>query len=226
MPRSSLLIDPDLRERQVATLFAEWPTDLAGVLVGGYAVAAYGRPRYSVDVDIVAPMADRLEWEGWLKSHRLVRQKTHRVAGPDGRPVEVERWQRRAVSLDLMTGGVRDRDSHATIPEEWVLRDPIPIWLELLSGRVEHPVKVVRTEGLWAMKILAGRPQDLTDLFGIMAQPVNLREVRELFGTLMQPALRNKLDWIVSEAGNKNAIGCKVHGPKFHMGFKEKPVLV
>ena len=52
---------------------------------------------------------------------------------------------------------------------------------------------------------IAGRPQDLTDLFGIRAQPVNLTEVRELFSGLMTPRLRGKLESILTRTrGHKS----------------------
>lgn len=188
------MIDPDEREQQVVDLLMEWPADLDGVLIGGYAVAAYGRPRYSEDIDVFASSESRPSWVQWLKERRLRRERTY--AGPyeGGQVAEVQLWRRGAVSLDLMTGGVRDRESHFVIPETWILRNPRTVRLELLSGRVDSLVKVVRLEALWAMKLLAGRAQDLTDLFGIMLQPVNLAEVRELFHGQGQQALRSKLE--------------------------------
>lgn len=47
--------DPADRERKVLSLLDAWPWELGGVLIGGYAITAYGKPRYSDDVDIVIP---------------------------------------------------------------------------------------------------------------------------------------------------------------------------
>lgn len=188
------MIDPDERERQVAELLAEWPSELDGVLIGGYAVAAYGRARYSEGIDVLASSKSRSDWVRWLEANRLRKERTYVGPKEEGHEVEVQVWHRRDVSFDLMTGGIRDRVSHAVIPEAWILQDPQSVRLELLSGRVDSPVKVVRLEGLWAMKVLAGRPQDLTDLFGIMAQSVSLSEIREIFDSLEQPALRRKFN--------------------------------
>lgn len=188
------MLDPDERERQVVELLAKWPTELSGVLIGGYAVAAYGRPRYSEDIDVLASSKNQSEWVRWLEKQHLQRERIYSSPKREEHPVEVQLWHRKDVSLDLMTGGIRDRESHAVIPEAWILQNPKSIRLELLSGRVESPVNVVRLEGLWAMKILAGRPQDVTDLFGIVTQPVKLTEVRDMFNDLDQPALRSKFD--------------------------------
>ncbi|MHB1708063.1 MAG: hypothetical protein ACYCT2_01115 [Thermoplasmataceae archaeon] len=61
-------IDPVNRERKVLGLLDAWPWELGGVLIGGYAIAAYGRPRYSDDVDIVIPKAAL----GKLKDFRFI----------------------------------------------------------------------------------------------------------------------------------------------------------
>ena len=176
------MLDPDERERRVAELLETWPDGLRGVLVGGYAVAAYGTPRYSVDVDVVVSRASSKDWMAWLTSHRLVSKSAHRISRPQEPRVEFQRWGYRSVTLDLMIGGLRDRDSGVAIQEDWLLREPRSVRLELLSGRLANPVNTVRLEGLWATKLLAGRPHDLTDLFGISGREVNLAEVRELFG--------------------------------------------
>jgi hypothetical protein len=49
------VIDPDLRESAALELLDAWPWELGGVVIGGYAVCAYGPPRYSSDVDVVIP---------------------------------------------------------------------------------------------------------------------------------------------------------------------------
>jgi len=149
--------------------------------VGGYAVAAYGVPRYSVDVDIVVPTSAREQWISWLRTHGLTRKQAYRSPATEIHHVEVQRWQHGYVTLDLMVGGVRDRDSRVTIPDEWLLRSPRSVQLNLLSGSLASPVVVVRLEGLWATKLLAGRPHDISDLFGIMSQEVDLDEIRKLF---------------------------------------------
>jgi Nucleotidyl transferase AbiEii toxin, Type IV TA system len=200
------LIDPDKRERQVVSLLEFLPDDVPGVLVGGYAVAAYGIPRYSVDVDIVAPFSSRDAWTNWLTLHRLQRQRTHLVSRNGETHIEVQRWEHDAITLDLMIGGVRDRESGGVIPDSWLLRDPATVRLELLSGPLARPIKVVRLEGLWATKLLAGRPHDLTDLFSIRNQKVNLAEVREFFSESQGSSLRRKLRSVIAQ----------VTGPKLY----------
>lgn len=49
MPR----VDEAAREREVADLLDRWPWERGGVIIGGYAIAAFGAPRYSTDIDVV-----------------------------------------------------------------------------------------------------------------------------------------------------------------------------
>ncbi len=191
------MIDADERERQVVQLLETWPSRLSGVLVGGYAVAAYGTPRYSVDVDIVVPSASSEDWIAWLAAHHLISKSANRVSLLGETPVAVQRWGYRNITLDLMIGGVRDRDSGVTIPEEWLLQGPSLTRLELLSGPLVRPVSAVRIEGLWATKLLAGRPHDLTDLFSVMGQKVDLVEVRELFERYSGAAAKSKFRFVL-----------------------------
>lgn len=187
------MIDPDKREGEAVQLLLSWTSKLPGVLIGGYAVAGYGQPRYSEDLDIVAPSSAEHEWARWLRSNRLALERSYGATQAHG-PVAAQRWHRGPVYVDLMSGGVRDRDSGVVIPEDWLLRSPRPMRLELLSGRVESPVAVVRLEGLWATKLVAGRGQDIADLFTVSLLEVALDEIRDLFARLETPALRHKFD--------------------------------
>lgn len=188
------MIDADRREATAVELLLAWPGNLSGVLIGGYAVAAYGTPRYSEDLDVVARAADLPLWRAWLEGAGLRLENAYTDRARVDPPLGVDRWARDPLSVDLMFGGVRDRVSGGIIPETWLLHRPEPTRLELLSGRVEHPVPVVSLEGLWATKLLASRGQDVADLFSTSQRQVSLPQVRAVFVEIMQPALEKKLE--------------------------------
>lgn len=50
------MTDPAAREREVTEILDEWDWVDGACLVGGYAVSAYGKPRYSRDLDFVMSM--------------------------------------------------------------------------------------------------------------------------------------------------------------------------
>jgi len=185
-------MDPESRERAAARLLMDWPTEVEGVLIGGYAVAAYGPPRQSVDLDVVTDERTRPAWERWLRAHQLMVERRTTFPGKSAAGISVTNWRGGTVSFDLMVGGVRDRDSWAVVPAEWILRDPRVGPIELLSGRVEAGVSTVRLEGLWALKLVAGRPHDIADLFGLTTQAAHLDEVADLLSSLHGPRIRRK----------------------------------
>jgi len=186
------LVDPATRERAVIALLEEWPWDLGATLIGGYAISAYGAPRYSDDVDLVIPDAARPATEAWLKKRGFDdalgrKTKASRVFR------DAPRFSRDEVTLDVLAGYVRDREAKVAVPESWISLRPRLERLELLSGRTQRKIPVARPEALWALKLQAGREQDLTDLFTMADVPVEAEEVRLLFESLMVPSLAVKL---------------------------------
>jgi hypothetical protein len=100
---------------------------------------------------------------------------------------------RGSVSIDVLIGYVRDRVTGVVIPEEWISSRPRQMRLLLITGSTHTPVRVCRPEALWVLKLVAGRNQDLGDLFAISAEPVNFAEVREFLASLSNPALQERL---------------------------------
>jgi nucleotidyltransferase AbiEii toxin of type IV toxin-antitoxin system len=214
------LNDPVARERAVIALLEEWPWNLGATIIGGYAIAAYGAPRYSDDIDLVVPSNSRGATEAWLTEQgfedaKRVRAKSTQVFE------DALRFSRDGVSLDLLVGYVRDRDARVNIPESWISLRPRHERLVLLSGRVGRKVPIARPEAMWAMKLQAGRDQDLTDLFAISNEPVNEQEVRSLFESLMVPSLAEKL-----RAVQRKLAAEKLYlDSRSRMGLRESPEL-
>lgn len=113
------MTDLDAREQIVLSLLGRWPWDLGGVILGGYAIIAYGPPRYSNDVDIVIPKEAALSVRTWLKTEGLQLTK-HSIPNPQNFDGQVERYTSSAITLDLLTDAVRDRDARVDIPENWI----------------------------------------------------------------------------------------------------------
>jgi hypothetical protein len=210
------LIDPATRERAVVALLESWPWDLGATLIGGYAVAAYGAPRYSDDVDFVIPDDSRTATEAWLREQGFEDAKGEKAKSTQVFE-DAPRFSRDEVTLDLLAGYVRDREARVEIPESWIALRRRQEKLDLLSGRLDRKIPIARPEALWALKLQAGRDQDLTDLFTISKEPVKTQEVRSLFQSLMVPTLAAKL----------RAVQLKLEGSKLYddsrsrMGLKD-----
>ena len=196
------MVDPVVRERSVITLLEEWPWELGATLIGGYATAAYGPPRYSDDVDFLIPDTAREALETWLREQGFENAK-----GEKAKTTQVfedaPRFARDEVTLDLLVGYVRDREAKVKIPESWVSLRRHHERLDLISGRLDRRIPIARPEALWALKLQAGRDQDLTDLFAISKVAVNSQEVRSLFQNLMVPTLEQKLKKVELKLADK-----------------------
>ncbi len=195
--------DPDARERAVLSLLNAWPWDLGGVVIGGYAVIAYGPVRYSDDVDVLLPVtaADRVR--SWLHSLGFALEK-HSVPKPQNYEGQAERYTTEEVTLDLLIGAVRDRVAGVDVPEAWISKKPRKVQLSGFSSKTGRTVPIARPEALWALKLQAGRGIDVADLFAISDVPVDTAEVTSLFVRLASPSLRAKLSSVTLSLGGSN----------------------
>src|ERR1700674_331355 len=183
---------PIEREREIVALLEEWPWEPGTTLIGGYALAAYGAARYSEDIDFVISKDAHPRIEAWLRGRGFGPVPKHRP--PSAQTFnDAVRLIHGDVTLDLLVGYVRDREARVEIPEEWISARPRKVQLDLLTSAVSKVARVARPEALWALKLQAGRDQDLTDLFAIAAEPVSSAEVRALFESLRTTSLLEKL---------------------------------
>jgi hypothetical protein len=196
------LTDLDTREQVVLSLLDRWPWDLGGVIIGGYAVLAYGPPRYSNDIDIVIPKSAAPPVRSWLKTEGLKLTK-HSIPNPENYDGQVERYKSSPITLDLLADVVRDREARVDIPESWISKGARKAKLVTLSGRTTIEVPIARPEALWALKLQAGRPRDISDLFAIVDTPFNVLEVEALFHSLLSKSLVTKLHSVRSKLSDR-----------------------
>jgi hypothetical protein len=188
------------REAQAVELLDGWPWEGGGCLVGGYAVAAYGQPRFSQDLDFVLPEGRKDEIVPWLETHNF---QVRRPINPGRGFQSSTRLMLGDFSIDLMFGYVRDRDTGTRVEEEWISARARSVRLTLLNRSTRTPVIVARPEALWLLKLIAGRDQDLADLFAISEEPIDESEVRVALETLLNPRLEAKLGRVVSRLKSK-----------------------
>ena len=177
MPIDWWNMDPSTREAETVSLLDELPGTLEAALIGGYAVAAYAPARFSVDVDLVIPSRTRFATRAWFEAHDF-RVKMTMNPSPATDHLGKFKIAKDPVAGDIYIDGVRDRSTGAALDYEWLSRSSRRIRLSLTTCRTKSPVLVVRPEAMWALKLLAARTQDLTDLFAMMDEPVHLVEVR------------------------------------------------
>lgn len=115
----------------------------------------------------------------------------------------VYRYQKYPITLDLLAGAVRDRDAGVDIPAVWITAKPMITPLITMSGKTAKHIPVARPEAIWALKLQAGRDQDITDLFSISDIKVDSNEVRGLFESLTTESLKKKLRKTLSKVDTK-----------------------
>ena len=186
------------RERKIIALLNVWPWKIGGTLIGGYAIAAYGDPRYSKDADVVIPALLQSTFEDFLYEQGFELKKLDDVSRIDFEGI-VPRYRKDEATIDLLIGYVRDRRSRIDIPETWISQKVKKIPLKTRTGGTTVSVNVARPEALWALKLQAGREQDLIDLYAILDEPLDTDEIVSLFRSLRSENLVQKL----SEVPNK-----------------------
>jgi hypothetical protein len=199
---TSSSLDPDERESQAILFLDELPLEFDPVLIGGYAVAAYAPPRYSVDVDLTLPAKRAGVALQWLRRSNFKAELT--LSELHGKlKLTKYRMRRGSCSGDLYFGGLVSRPSGAVVPHSWIGKLPRLTTLELRSGTTRRPFPVARPEALWTLKLLAGRPQDLTDLFMMMHEPVDSSEVKNELRLLLGLGLDERRETLTQLLGDE-----------------------
>lgn len=150
--------------------------------MGGYAVSAYGPARFSDDVDLALPYDQEESTVTWLSAVGISARRTFE-AHLGRRSLSKLRITHGQLSGDLYFGGLRSRGAHSIVEHGWIATRSRILVLSLTTGRSSKAVAVARPEALWVLKILAGRSQDITDLFAISSVPVDVAEISSKLST-------------------------------------------
>ncbi len=174
--------DLTAREREILRILDfTFKSRVTFSLVGGYAVNAYSDyPRYSAVCDIVISRTEHerfatiLAGEGFTKKRALFRNELEGL--------ETIRYSKladsnREVSVELMIGGVRCRQTEAVWKQEEIMSQSAETIVVGVTGSVDSIVAV--RELLIAMKLHSGRDTDLRDVV-MLTRAVNWNKVFNL----------------------------------------------
>jgi hypothetical protein len=152
----------------------EWFT-----LIGGYAVDAYSAlPRYSVDCDLVVASKDRASILPWLSQEGYQKEDEYQneLEGVETQKL-IKRINGGVVSVDLMIGGLRCRQTEAVWKEEEVRQTSTELRVAGVNGSVLS--RVASKELLIALKLHSGRDPDMRDVV-MLADRAEWSQVGEL----------------------------------------------
>ncbi len=164
-----------------------------GVVIGGLAASLLGRPRLTLDVDVLVLLAEE-RWPEFLAAgepYGFSPRRSDSLSFARQNLVLLVRHQASAIDIDVVFGSL-------PFEKEAVAQ---AVWVELSGVRLPLP----RPEDLIIMKAVAHRPQDLADIEAVLAaQPkLNLRRirhwVREFAKALVLPEILNDLETLLSQ---------------------------
>ncbi len=195
---------PAGRERRMVSVLDGWPFSDDQVVIGGYAVAAYGPARYSQDLDVVVSRASLEGVKEWLRSEGFEFRKGSSVQ--PGSDALFLRGTDGQATVDILSGAVVDREAKVKIPDIWIIEKSRKTRLILMSSSTQHEVPIARPEAIWALKLQAGRDQDIGDLFSISRHSIDASEIISLFRLLRSKTLSDRLEKVRG----------KLHEPKLY----------
>jgi hypothetical protein len=139
---------------------------IRGALIGGLAVATWGSPRSTEDIDLLAEVAASQELEAALRAGGW-RVSWHRGGSDDPIPL--------LLRLEWVHGGPEVDVICTTRPWERAILDRA-VQVTLPGGA---RVPVVAPADLIVLKLMAGGPQDLVDVADLLRRPGAMPELEE-----------------------------------------------
>jgi len=180
-------------------------SDFDIIVVGGYAVSARAKHRFSVDCDIVIPekylkkITNTLNKEDFKKS--ITKNNINHEYG--GKFIRyIKKINRLPVSVDLLVNSLICRTTNASWSFDYILKNSDKT---IISG-IENSVKVLvpSKELLLAFKIHSGRKTDLRDI--IMLKNANWNIVRNHANRGNLEILKKQIESMIKELNNKNLV--------------------
>ncbi len=163
------------------------------VLVGGYAVSAFGRHRFSVDCDIVISKASLPKFENTLSAEGY-KKKVQRKGFDKVYGGEFVSFSKKVgdfpVTVDLLVGSLASRQTEGVWSYGLIKKNSLLTNVVGIATSTE--VMIPKKELLVAFKIHSGRETDLRDIV-ILSKEVDVNTVKEYVQTGDRLKLREQI---------------------------------
>lgn len=170
-----------LREQEIFNILKEL-NNLNFVVIGGYAVNAYTLPRFSVDCDIIIKNKEQLvDIEKIIRRSDYVKEDHAKLNLPYHE--NFVRYEKKIkkdflVSLDILIGQVLDRRTGASFSADWIFEHSSKMQLRGKTILESIEILVPDIHALVAMKIISCRINDIRDIFMLMPNVKNKKELK------------------------------------------------
>lgn len=180
------------------------------VVIGGYAVTAWGRARFSVDLDLVLDTSAADECRKMLAARGL-RQNPKKWDGGGIFAGQSERWtlgrDRSPPTIDLMIGGLHDRNTGVSFSFEELRNRSLVRDVRGFSMDRKASALVPSREALIGLMLLPFRLRDVLDIFALCSPPIDAPEVVVFLGNWSREAIRERAHRFVEHTREKGFKG-------------------
>jgi hypothetical protein len=156
-----MITDFASREKVCFDFLNQIPKERKYVIIGGYAVASFGFPRFSVDLDITIPESELSIFKKLIIENEFVLTKLKEDLAYSGR---FERYEKGLVSIDLLINGVQSRQTGYLYPFQYIYENSQIRETSGWNPTNKSKVKIAKKEMLIALKIHSMRMADKRDI--------------------------------------------------------------
>jgi hypothetical protein len=194
-------IDFSAREKECFNFLLQIPRNISYVVVGGYAVTAYGFPRFSVDLDITIPESEVPFFKELITENGFILSKTKEDLSYSGR---FERYEKNLVSIDLLINGIESRQTGYFYSFDYIFKNS---QLRETSGwdpANKVKARIAKKEMLLAMKIHSMRTTDKRDIIMLCYEEPNTKNILSHLKNSPKEKIIGHLDELLTLLNEKN----------------------
>ena len=180
--------------------------NLEFIVVGGYAVSALARHRFSVDCDIVVPQERRVKFEEVLKKEGFSKhvQKAGFDAAYGGELISyVKKVDGLPVAVDLLVGSLVCRATQASWSFDYIKRFSVTATISGYGFSVE--CRIPERELLIAFKLHSGRRADVRD-FVMLSENADRSKILKHLKRGDERKLRGQIAAVLRALEDKNLV--------------------
>jgi len=151
-------------------------------LIGGYAVNTYTLPRFSTDCDIVVSdkkNSEKIERNLISFGYKESRNKNETPYDGKFKRYEKKLKENFYISVDILIGGVLDRQTNSFFPAKWIFEKSR---IRILRGKTimeKLKLRIINIDALFVMKMISCRLTDIRDIFLLVASIENKEWIKK-----------------------------------------------
>ena len=169
-----MITDFSAREKECFNFLQQIPSDKQYVVVGGYAVTAYGFSRFSVDLDITIPEQELPFFKKLITEHGFIFSRAKEDLSYSG---SFQRYEKDLVSIDLLVNGITSRQTGYCYPFQYIFKNSQIRETSGWDSTNKVKTRIAQKEILIALKIHSMRMVDKRDIIMLCYEAPNIKKL-------------------------------------------------